>query len=212
MTRSMRPCPGKSLAERIGNPPPYYHEDDFGPFPSETQQSHLTLVLPETLLQERKASNLPRTFLHWETFCWGGEQRYSHPRIENFLLNDHSGNETNTDTDFKGGYSSRCTQTLASERWRDASTNEAFQQLTLEILGYRICWPRRVCQDYWRRLLLCWPFSSWPRGLKEYTSGLIRRCDKKGTDFNLVDDKGIANVEYILNTRGWKTLGDKSPN
>lgn len=56
------------------------------------------------------------------------------------------------------------------------------------------------------------PYHSWERGLNEHTNGLIRRFLPKGTDFNLVSDEEIARIEHILNTRGRKSLGFRSPN
>ena len=56
------------------------------------------------------------------------------------------------------------------------------------------------------------PYRSCDRGLNEHTNGLIRRFFPKGTDFNLVTDQEIAQVEHILNSRGRKSLGYYSPN
>jgi len=56
------------------------------------------------------------------------------------------------------------------------------------------------------------PYRSCDRGLNEHTNGLIRRFFPKGTDFNLVTDQEIAQVEHTLNSRGRKSLGYYSPN
>ena len=56
------------------------------------------------------------------------------------------------------------------------------------------------------------PYHSWERGLNEHTNGLIRRFYPKGTDFNEVSDEDIARLEHILNVRGRKSLGYRSPN
>ena len=56
------------------------------------------------------------------------------------------------------------------------------------------------------------PYHSWERGLNEHTNGLIRRFYPKGTDFNEVSDEDIARLEHILNVRGRKSLGYRTPN
>ena len=56
------------------------------------------------------------------------------------------------------------------------------------------------------------PYHSWERGLNEHTNGLIRRFYPKGTDFNVVSDDHIAQLEHILNTRGRASLDYKAPN
>jgi transposase, IS30 family len=56
------------------------------------------------------------------------------------------------------------------------------------------------------------PYHSWERGLNEHTNGLIRRFYPKGTDFNQVTHRKIAALEHLLNTRGRKSLGYRSPN
>lgn len=56
------------------------------------------------------------------------------------------------------------------------------------------------------------PYRSCDRGLNEHTNGLIRRFFPKGTDFNQISDEEINRVQFILNSRGRKSLGFKSPN
>jgi IS30 family transposase len=55
------------------------------------------------------------------------------------------------------------------------------------------------------------PYCSGERGSNENTNGLVRRYFPKGTDFSLVSDEAIADVEYALNTRPRKRLGYKTP-
>ncbi len=55
------------------------------------------------------------------------------------------------------------------------------------------------------------PYSSWERGTNENTNGLVRRYFPKGTDFSLVEESAVAEVEYALNTRPRKRLGWKTP-
>jgi IS30 family transposase len=57
----------------------------------------------------------------------------------------------------------------------------------------------------------CHPFCSGERGLNENTNGLIRDFLPKGTDFNLVSDKEILDIQNNLNSRPRKTLGFKRP-
>jgi transposase, IS30 family len=55
------------------------------------------------------------------------------------------------------------------------------------------------------------PYHSWERGTNENTNGLIREYFPKGTDFALISDEEISNVEYILNTRPRKRLNWSTP-
>ena len=55
------------------------------------------------------------------------------------------------------------------------------------------------------------PYSSWERGTNENTNGLIRRYLPKGTDFNLIDKKMIAEIQEKLNNRPRKIIGFKTP-
>ncbi len=58
----------------------------------------------------------------------------------------------------------------------------------------------------------CHPYSSWERGLNENTNGLIRQYFPKKTDFAMITDKQIKEVEDKLNNRPRKTLGYRTPN
>lgn len=57
----------------------------------------------------------------------------------------------------------------------------------------------------------CHPYSSWERGLNEYTNGLIRQYFPKGSSFTDITPKKIQEVENKLNHRPRKTLGWKTP-
>ncbi len=57
----------------------------------------------------------------------------------------------------------------------------------------------------------CHPYSSWERGLNEYTNGLIRQYFPKGSSFQNITAKSIQEVEDKLNHRPRKTLGWKTP-
>lgn len=55
------------------------------------------------------------------------------------------------------------------------------------------------------------PYSSWERGLNEYTNRLIRQYIPKKTDFNNVNDIQIREITMKLNRRPRKNLNFKSP-
>lgn len=57
----------------------------------------------------------------------------------------------------------------------------------------------------------CHPYSSWERGLNEYTNGLIRQYFPKGSSFENITAEKIQEVEDKLNYRPRKTLGWKTP-
>ena len=52
----------------------------------------------------------------------------------------------------------------------------------------------------------CHPFCSGERGLNENTNGLIRDFLPKRTDFNLISDEEILEIQNILNNRPRKAL------
>ena len=59
---------------------------------------------------------------------------------------------------------------------------------------------------------LCHPYSSWERGLNEYTNGLIRQYIPKGTSFENITLEYIKMIEDKLNNRPRKALNWKTPN
>lgn len=58
----------------------------------------------------------------------------------------------------------------------------------------------------------CHPYSSWERGLNEYTNGLIRQYIPKGTSFDNITPEYIQMIEDKLNNRPRKALDWKTPN
>ena len=58
----------------------------------------------------------------------------------------------------------------------------------------------------------CHPYSSWERGLNEYTNGLIRQYIPKGTSFEKITPEYIRMIEDKLNNRPRKALNWKTPN
>lgn len=63
------------------------------------------------------------------------------------------------------------------------------------------------CKHYF-----CHPYSSWERGLNEYTNGLIRQYIPKGTSFENITPEHIKMIEDKLNNRPRKALNWKTPN
>ena len=57
----------------------------------------------------------------------------------------------------------------------------------------------------------CHPYSSWERGLNEYTNGLIRQYFPKGSSFTDITPEKIQEVENKLNHRPRKTLDWRTP-
>ena len=57
----------------------------------------------------------------------------------------------------------------------------------------------------------CHPYSSWERGLNEYTNGLIRQYIPKGSSFENLTREKIQEIEDKLNHRPRKSLGWKTP-
>lgn len=55
------------------------------------------------------------------------------------------------------------------------------------------------------------PYASWERGTNENTNGLIRRFLPKKTDFNLVSQDQLRDIQNSLNNRPKKVLGYKTP-
>lgn len=55
------------------------------------------------------------------------------------------------------------------------------------------------------------PYSSWERGLNEYTNKLIRQYIPKKTDFNTLNDKQIMNIQHKINRRPREKLNFKTP-
>jgi IS30 family transposase len=55
------------------------------------------------------------------------------------------------------------------------------------------------------------PYSSWERGLNEYTNGLIRQYIPKGTDFKEYSNEFVKRVQHKINSRPRKKLGYHTP-
>jgi IS30 family transposase len=68
-----------------------------------------------------------------------------------------------------------------------------------------------ISKSYGFDWYFCHPFCSGERGLNENTNGLIRDFLPKGTDFNLISDEEILEIQNILNSRPRKALGFRRP-
>jgi len=55
------------------------------------------------------------------------------------------------------------------------------------------------------------PYSSWERGLSEYSNKLIRQYIPKKSNFNTFDDEYIKQVQYKINRRPRKNLDFRTP-
>lgn len=55
------------------------------------------------------------------------------------------------------------------------------------------------------------PYSSWERGLNEYTNGLVRQYIPKGKTFDEYDDLYIKEVQHKINKRPREKIGFDSP-
>ena len=56
------------------------------------------------------------------------------------------------------------------------------------------------------------PYQSWQRGANENLNGLIRQYFPKKSDFNLIKDEYVQEIENKLNNRPRKRFGFKTPN
>lgn len=56
------------------------------------------------------------------------------------------------------------------------------------------------------------PYHSWERGLNEHTNGLVRQYFPKGTDFTILTQEQVADVEQRLNNRPRLVLNFDTPN
>ena len=76
----------------------------------------------------------------------------------------------------------------------------------LEFANHKAIANSLACDYYF-----CHPYSSWERGLNEYTNGLIRQYFPKGSSFTDITPERIQKVEDKLNHRPRKTLDWRTP-
>ncbi|MFV0521118.1 MAG: IS30 family transposase, partial [Mangrovibacterium sp.] len=55
------------------------------------------------------------------------------------------------------------------------------------------------------------PYSSWERGLSEYTNKLVRQYIPKKSTFNPYDNEFVKQVQYKINRRPRKILDFETP-
>jgi len=103
----------------------------------------------------------------------------------------------------------RATALAVGERIR-ALPSELKQTLTLDNGPENRDW-QVLEQSTGLKVFFAHPYHSWERGTNENTNGLIRDYFPKKTDFSMISDEEIAQVEYLLNTRPRKRLGWLSP-
>lgn len=87
---------------------------------------------------------------------------------------------------------------------------EARRTLTMDN-GTENAGHQQITADIGTQCYFAHPYASWERGTNENTNGLIRWYLPKGTDFNTITEKQIAQIESSLNNRPRKCLGFKTP-
>ena len=78
--------------------------------------------------------------------------------------------------------------------------------------GFEFSNHKNISQALDCKYYFCHPYSSWERGLNEYTNGLVRQYIPKGTSFENITPEYIQMIEDKLNNRPRKSLGWKTPN
>lgn len=89
-----------------------------------------------------------------------------------------------------------------------------FKHLVLSITadnGLEFAMHKYISEKLEAEFYFAHPYSSWERGLNEYTNKLIRQYIPKKTDFNDVNNHQIRNITMKLNSRPRKNLDFKSP-
>ena len=89
-----------------------------------------------------------------------------------------------------------------------------FKDLVLSITsdnGYEFAMHKYIAKKLDTKFYFAHPYSSWERGLNEYTNRLIRQYIPKKTDFKKVNDNQIRDITMKLNRRPRKKLRFKSP-
>lgn len=76
----------------------------------------------------------------------------------------------------------------------------------LEFAGHQVVSEKLQAKGYF-----CKPYHSWEKGGVENYNGLVRQYFPKGSDFSLLKDKQIKDVQQEINQRPRKILSGKSP-
>ena len=77
--------------------------------------------------------------------------------------------------------------------------------------GFEMASHKLITEQTGVKVYFAHPYSSWERGTNENTNGLIRRYLPKGTDFNLVTDAELSQIQEKLNHRPRKVLAYRTP-
>ena len=89
-----------------------------------------------------------------------------------------------------------------------------FKDLVLSITsdnGTEFAMHKYIAEKLKTEFYFAHPYSSWERGLNEYSNKLIRQYIPKKTDFNDINDQYIRIITMKLNSRPRKNLNFKSP-
>ena len=89
--------------------------------------------------------------------------------------------------------------------------NNLFKKTMTYDNGIEMAKHEKITQNTGVKIFFAHPYSSWERGTNENTNGLIRRYLPKGTDFNLIDEKLLMQIQLKLNNRPRKIIGYKTP-
>jgi IS30 family transposase len=77
--------------------------------------------------------------------------------------------------------------------------------------GSEFAWHEKIAKKLQTQFFFAHPYSSWERGLSEYSNKLIRQYIPKKTNFDIFDDEFIKHVQYKINRRPRKNLGFETP-
>jgi len=77
--------------------------------------------------------------------------------------------------------------------------------------GTEFCEHKEISKKLGAKFYFANPYSSWERGLNEYTNKLIRQYIPKKESFDNYDDLIIKNIQYKINRRPRKKLNFDSP-
>jgi IS30 family transposase len=91
-----------------------------------------------------------------------------------------------------------------------ASTLLSFKSITSDN-GTGFAFHDKICSYIGIKWYPYHPYSYWERVLNENYNGLVRDFILKKTDFNLISNDEIRNIENILNNRIGKNMGFISP-
>ena len=77
--------------------------------------------------------------------------------------------------------------------------------------GSEFAWHEKIAKRLQAKFYFAHPYSSWERGLSEYSNKLIRQYIPKKTNFDIFEKKFISQIQYKINRRPRKNLGFETP-